>query len=140
MAVRDRRAAFAFILATAFLEALAFGLIFPVLPRLVLQLTGGDAASAARTYGLISSAWAATNLFAAPILGSLSDRFGRRPVILISTLGFAADLVVMAWAPSVAWLFAGRAMSGLTAGSFSAMSAYIADVSEPDRRAARFGI
>lgn len=135
-----RKAAFGFILANVFLEALAFGLIFPVLPRLVLELSGDTAATAARAVGVIAAAWAMANFFAAPMLGSLSDRFGRRPVILISAFGFAVDLMVMALAPSVAWLIAGRAISGLTAGSYAAMSAYIADVSEPERRAARFGV
>lgn len=140
MAGAGRKAAFGFILANVFLEALAFGLIFPVLPRLVLELEGGDTASASRAFGVVAGVWALANFFAAPVLGALSDRFGRRPVILISAFGFAADLAVMAVAPSVAWLVAGRIVSGLTAGSYSAMSAYVADITEPDRRAARFGI
>ena len=136
----SRPAAFGFILATIFLEALSFGLIFPVLPRLVLEVSGGDTADSARAFGVMSAVWALANFFAAPMLGALSDRFGRRPVLVGSAFGFALDLVVMALAPSVAWLIIGRIISGITAGNYAAASAYIADVTEPDRRAARFGI
>ncbi|MBL8553196.1 MAG: MFS transporter [Phenylobacterium sp.] len=136
----SRRAAFGFILATIFLEALSFGLIFPVLPRLVLQLEGGDDAAAARAFGIIAAAWAAANFFAAPVLGALSDRFGRRPVLVASAFGFAADLVVMAVAPNLVWLFLGRLISGFTAGNFATASAYLADITAPGQRAARFGV
>jgi DHA1 family tetracycline resistance protein-like MFS transporter len=135
-----RRAALGFILATVFLDALSFGLIFPVLPRLVLQLSGGDTAAAARMVGLIGAVWALTNFVGAPALGALSDRFGRRPVILISTFGFALDLLVMGFAPTLAWLFVGRALSGLTAANYAAASAYVADVTPADQRARRFGV
>ena len=136
----SRPAAFGFILATIFLEALSFGLIFPVLPRLVLEVSGGDTAASARAFGIMAAVWALANFFAAPVLGALSDRYGRRPVLVGSAFGFAVDLVVMAIAPSVAWLIIGRMISGVTAGNYAAASAYIADVTEPDRRAARFGI
>lgn len=136
----SRPAAFGFILATIFLEALSFGLIFPVLPRLVLEVSSGDTAASARAFGVMSAVWALANFFAAPMLGALSDRFGRRPVLVGSAFGFAIDLVVMALAPSVAWLILGRIVSGITAGNYAAASAYIADVTEPDKRAARFGI
>lgn len=136
----SRRAAFGFIVATGFLDSLSFGLIFPVLPRLVMDVTGEGTAAAARWFGIMAGGWALANFFAAPLLGALSDRFGRRPVLVVSAFGFAADLVVMALAPSVAWLVAGRIISGFTAGNFAAASAYIADITEPQRRAARFGV
>jgi DHA1 family tetracycline resistance protein-like MFS transporter len=136
----SRRAAFGFILATVFLEALSFGLIFPVLPRLVLEIKGGDDAGATRAFGAIAAAWALANFFAAPILGALSDRYGRRPVLVASAFGFAADLVVMALAPNLVWLLVGRLISGFTAGNFSTASAYVADITEPEKRAGRFGV
>ena len=114
------RAALGFVLVTIFLDALSFGLIFPILPQLVIQLSGDDASAAARVFGWMSAAWALANLFGAPVLGALSDRFGRRPVILISAAGFAIDLVVMALAPNLVWLFVGRALTGLTAAGYSA--------------------
>jgi DHA1 family tetracycline resistance protein-like MFS transporter len=134
-----RPPAFGFILATVFLDALSFGVVIPIFPKLLIQLTGGDIA-AAGVYGLMAAAWSATNFIASPILGALSDRFGRRPVILISTFGLALDYVVMALAPTVAWLFVGRALSGATAAGYSAAAAYLADTTEPERRAGRFGL
>lgn len=136
----SRAPAFGFILASVFLDALSFGLIFPILPRLILGLARQDAGYAARMFGLMSAAWALMNFVASPVLGALSDRFGRRPVILISTFGLSIDFLVMAVAPNVAWLFAGRAMSGLTAASGSAASAYLADTTPPEDRARRFGL
>lgn len=136
----SRSPAFGFILASVFLDALSFGLIFPILPRLILGLAGHDAAHAARLYGLMAAAWSLMNFVASPVLGALSDRFGRRPVLLISTFGLSVDFLVMALAPNVGWLFAGRAMSGLTAASFSAASAYLADTTPPEGRARRFGL
>lgn len=135
-----RQAALGFILATVFLDSLSFGLVFPILPRLVLELSDGDTANAARAVGLIGAVWALTNFVGAPVLGALSDRFGRRPVILVSTFGFALDLLFMGFAPNLAWLFIGRALSGLTAASYAAASAYIADVTPPEQRAQRFGL
>lgn len=136
----SRPPAFGFILASVFLDALSFGLIFPILPRLILGLAGHDTAYAARMFGLMTAAWSLMNFVASPVLGALSDRFGRRPVLLISTFGLAIDFLVMGLAPNVAWLFAGRAMSGLTAASFSAASAYLADTTPPEDRARRFGL
>jgi DHA1 family tetracycline resistance protein-like MFS transporter len=137
---QSRPPAFGFILASVFLDALSFGLIIPILPRLIQELAGHDTGAAARIFGVMTAVWALMNFIASPILGALSDRFGRRPVILISTFGLAADFLVMALAPNVAWLFAGRAMSGLTAASYSAASAYLADTTPPNDRAKRFGL
>lgn len=135
-----RQAALGFILATVFLDALSFGLVFPILPRLTLELAHGDNALAAQVVGLVAGAWALMNFFAAPVLGVISDRFGRRPVILISTFGYALDLMVMALAPSLGWLVFGRMLSGVTAASTSTASAYLADITPPDQRARRFGL
>ena len=121
-------------------DALSFGLILPLLPRLILELSGGSSGDAARAVGVIAAIWAAMNFLAAPVLGVLSDRFGRRPVILISAFGFSADLAVMALAPSLGWLFLGRAISGVTAASNATAAAYIADITPPEQRAQRFGL
>src|SRR3989442_4884509 len=135
-----RRATFWFIFVTVLLDMLALGIIAPVLPKLVIQLEGGNEASAAGLFGLFGTVWAAMQFLFAPVLGSLSDRVGRRPVILLSCLGLGLDYIIMALAPTVGWLFVGRALSGITASSFSTSFAYIADVTEPDERAGRFGL
>lgn len=119
---------------------LAFGLIVPVLPQLIVRLQGGDTASAATIFGIFGTAFAFMQFLAAPVLGALGDRFGRRPVVLLSNFGLGADYVVMALAPTIPILFVGRLISGVTASSFSTASAYVADVTPPDRRAARFGM
>lgn len=136
---RQGRAAFAFIFITVALDMLALGVMIPVLPKLIVQLEGGDVSAAARMTGLFGMAWAAAQLFAAPVLGALSDRFGRRPIILLSNLGLGLDYVLMALAPSVSWLFVGRVLSGITTASFPTAGAYIADVTPEDERAAKFG-
>lgn len=135
-----RRAAVVFIFVTVMLDVLALGIVIPVLPKLVESFVGGDTAKAARIYGLFATVWALMQFVGAPIQGALSDRFGRRPVILFSTLGLGLDYVFMALAPSVGWLFVGRVISGFTAASFSAASAYIADITPPEKRAAAFGL
>lgn len=135
-----RQAALGFILATVFLDALSFGLVFPILPRLTLELAHGNNALAAQVVGLVGGAWALMNFFAAPVLGVISDRFGRRPVILISTFGYALDLMVMALAPNLVWLVIGRMLSGITAASTSTASAYLADITPAEERARRFGL
>src|SRR6185436_7706046 len=99
-----------------------------VLPKLVVGFLHGDTARAAQVYGLFGTAWALMQFTFSPVLGALSDRFGRRPVILLSNFGLGLDYVVMALAPSLGWLLAGRIVSGITAASFSTASAYIADV------------
>lgn len=139
-AVPARQAAFGFILASVLLDSLSLGLIFPVLPALVKTLAHGDAAAAARAFGWIAGGWSLMNFFGAPILGALSDRFGRRPVILISIFGFVLDLGIMALAPSLAWLFVGRLLSGLTAASAASSFAYVSDITSAEHRARRFGL
>jgi MFS transporter, DHA1 family, tetracycline resistance protein len=135
-----RRAAFAFIFVTILLDMLALGIIIPVLPRLVVDFMGGDTPRAAEIYGLFGTAWALMQFLFSPLLGALSDRFGRRPVILISNVGLCLDYVLMALATSLAWLFVGRVISGVTAASISTGYAYVADVTPQDQRAARFGM
>lgn len=134
------RAAFGFIFTTVLLDMLAFGIVAPVFPKLVVQFEGGDTASAAPIWGLFGTVWAAMQFLCAPILGAISDRYGRRRVILLSNLGLGLDYVLMALAPSLTWLFVGRTISGITSASFGTAGAYIADVTPPERRAARFGM
>ncbi len=135
-----RRAAIAFIFVTALLDVVALGIVIPVLPKLVQEFMGGDTVRAAEIYGLFGTVWALMQLLCSPTLGALSDRFGRRPIILLSNLGLGLDYVVMALAPSIGWLLFGRVLSGITAASFSTAGAYIADVTPPERRAAGFGL
>ena len=137
---KPRRAALAFIFTTVLLDVLALGVVVPVLPKLVVDFTGGNEARGARIYGLFGTVWAAMQLVCSPIFGSLSDRFGRRKVILVSNFGLAFDYVVMALAPTWQWLFAGRIVSGITASSIPTAYAYIADVTPPEKRSASFGL
>jgi MFS transporter, DHA1 family, tetracycline resistance protein len=134
-----RGAAVAFIFVTVLLDMVALGVVIPILPKLIESFVADDTASAARIFGLFGTAWAAMQFIFSPLLGSLSDRFGRRPVILLSNFGLAADYVLMALAPSLAWLFVGRVISGITSASVPTAFAYIADRTAPERRAAMFG-
>ena len=128
-----------FIFITILLDTLALGVIIPVLPKLVESFVDNDTASAAKIFGVFGTAWALMQFFFSPILGGLSDRFGRRPVVLLSNFGLALDYVLMALAPSLAWLFVGRVISGITSASISTAFAYIADITPPEKRAAVFG-
>jgi len=134
-----RRAVFGFIFACGLMNSVSFGIMIPVLANLIKQFMGGDTAAAAQWTVLFASVWGIMQLVCGPVLGMLSDRFGRRPVLLISLAGLAIDFMVMALAPNLAWLFAGRVLNGLTAASFSTANAYVADVTEPGRRAKMFG-
>jgi DHA1 family tetracycline resistance protein-like MFS transporter len=134
------KAAFAFIFITVLLDMISFGVIIPVFPQLILQIQGGDMAGAAATFGIFGTAFAVMQFIFAPVQGALSDRFGRRPVILLSNLGLGLDYVVMALAPNIPLLFIGRLISGGTSASFSISGAYVADVTPPQNRAARFGM
>ena len=135
-----RRAAFAFVFVTVLLDMFAIGIIIPVLPKLVEDFMGGDTARAAIMYGIFGTAWALMQFLFSPVLGSLSDRFGRRPIILLSNFGLGLDYILMALAPNLRWLFVGRVISGITAASISTAGAYIADVTPPEQRAAKFGM
>lgn len=134
------KAAFIFIFITVALDMIALGVMIPVLPKLIVSFEGGDYGSASRMVGYFGIAWAFMQFICQPVLGSLSDRFGRRPVVLLSNVGLGLDYVVMALAPSLAWLFLGRLISGAASASFSTASAYIADITPADKRAARYGM
>jgi len=134
------KAAFAFIIITVSLDFLAFGIIAPVLPNLIIQFEGGNIARASDITGYFGFAWNLMQFLFLPVLGAWSDRFGRRPVILISCLGLGLDYIFMALAPTLRWLFAGRLISGITASNVSTAFAYITDVTPPEGRAQRFGL
>lgn len=135
-----RRAALGFIFATAVLDVLSIGIIIPVLPNLMKFFMEGDTASAAVWVGIFSGSWALMQFVFSPLLGLLSDRFGRRRVILLSIFGLGVDYLFMAFAPTLALLFIGRLFNGITASSFATASAYIADVTTPENRAKSFGL
>src|SRR5215207_7932458 len=135
-----RSGAAAFIFVTILLDMLALGLILPILPKLVESFVDNDTATAARIFGLFGTAWALMQFLFSPLLGALSDRYGRRPVVLLSNFGLAFDYVLMALAPSLGWLFLGRVISGITVASVATSYAYIADVTAPEKRAAAFGL
>ncbi|HEY9022381.1 MAG TPA: TCR/Tet family MFS transporter [Paracoccaceae bacterium] len=129
-----------FILITVMIDAMGIGLILPVMPDLIRETTGGTLAQAAIWGGILSTAFAAMQFLFGPILGGLSDRFGRRPVLLVSLLVMAADYVVMALAGSIWLLLAGRIVGGITAATHSTASAYMADISAPHEKARNFGL
>ena len=135
-----RKATLAFIFVLVAMDIIAMGIVIPVLPKLVERFAGGDTAHAAGVYGAMATSWGVMQFFFMPVLGMLSDRYGRRPVILISCLGMGLDYFVMALAPTMAWLFVGRLISGITAASMSTAFAYITDVTPPEKRAGAFGM
>jgi DHA1 family tetracycline resistance protein-like MFS transporter len=137
---KSRPAGTAFVLVTVLLDTLGLGLLIPVVPRLVASFLGGDLGAASHYFGVLVSLYAAMQFLFAPVLGGLSDRFGRRPIILLSLLGAAASYLLSGFAPALSWLFIGRIISGITGASFSAAGAYIADVTPPEKRAASFGL
>jgi DHA1 family tetracycline resistance protein-like MFS transporter len=136
----SRRPALGFIFVTLFLDVLGIGLIIPILPKLVENFHGGDTAAASHSVGLLSSLYALMQFVCAPVLGNLSDRFGRRPVILGSLFGGGLDYILLAFAPSLGWFYVGRVIAGMSGANFTAATAYIADISTPEKRAANFGI
>jgi DHA1 family tetracycline resistance protein-like MFS transporter len=138
--VKERKAALIFILVTVTLDILAMGLIIPVLPKLILDFLGGKMTSAANWNGWFALVFALMQFFCSPILGVLSDRYGRRPIILLSNLGLGLDYFVMALAPSLGWLFLGRVISGITTSSIPTAMAYISDVVPREKRAGAFGM
>ncbi|WP_309645673.1 MFS transporter [Phenylobacterium sp.] len=134
-----RRAGLGFIAVTICLDVVSHTIVFPVLPALVKELLGGDVQGAARWIGVLIAAWSVAQFVAAPVIGMLSDRFGRRPVILISVFGLSIDLTIMALAPNMAWLLVGRVLCGLTAGAQAAAMAYVADITPQAERAKSYG-
>ncbi len=138
-AFRAGKAAVAFILVTAMLDIVAMGIIIPVLPHLIEQFSGSNA-RAGLINGVFVALWALMQFLVSPIVGSLSDRYGRRPVILLSTAGLAIDYLLMALAPNLWWLAAGRIVSGITTASFTTVYAYMADITTPENRARGYGL
>jgi DHA1 family tetracycline resistance protein-like MFS transporter len=135
-----RNAALGFVFVTVLLDMLAFGIIVPILPKLISEFLHGNMALSSEYMGLFVTTWALMQFFFSPILGMLSDRYGRRPVILLSNFGLGLDYVVMALAPTIGWLFLGRILSGICSSSMPTATAYISDVTPPDKRAKAFGI
>lgn len=129
-----------FIFVTLFIDILGIGIIIPILPELVKGFVGGSTAMAGRYYGVIGAVYAFMQFFCAPIIGALSDRFGRRPVILASLLGLGVDYIIMGLAPTIGWLFVGRSLAGILGASYTTANAYIADISTPETRARNFGL
>jgi MFS transporter, DHA1 family, tetracycline resistance protein len=138
--VKASKAAVTFILVTVTLDILAMGLIIPVLPKLILDFLGGVMTDTAKWSGRFAVVFALMQFFCSPLLGVLSDRFGRRPIILLSNLGLGLDYIVMAMAPTLYWLFLGRIISGITTSSIPTAMAYIADVTPKEKRAGAFGL
>ena len=136
----QRTPALGFILVTLLIDVTGLGIIIPVMPKLITHLTAGTMSEAARWGGWMTFSYAAMQFFFAPIMGGLSDRFGRRPVLLASLFGFGLDYIFMAIAPTIWWLFVSRIIAGIMGASFTTASAYIADVSPPEKRAQNFGM
>lgn len=135
-----RRAAMAFILVTMFIDILGIGIVIPVIPELVKEFVQEDVELASFYVGVIGSSYALTQFLFSPFLGALSDRFGRRPILLASMFGLGVDFVIQGLAPGIGWLFAGRLIAGVMGASFTTAHAYIADVSTPENRAQNFGL
>lgn len=135
-----RQAAVAFIFVTIVIDMMTFGIAMPVLPRLIEEFRHGNTEEAAQFYGVLTAVWALMQFLASPVQGALSDRFGRRVVILGSNFGLAAQFVLLAIAPNLFWVFIARALSGITSSTISTANAYVADVTPPELRAQRFGL
>ncbi|MEI6946511.1 TCR/Tet family MFS transporter [Paraflavisolibacter sp. H34] len=136
----SRKAAMGFIFLTLLIDVTGLGLIIPVLPRLIESLIGGDVSDASQWGGWLTFAFAIMQFLFAPVIGNLSDRWGRRPVLLFSLLGFGIDYLFLSFAPTIGWLFVGRLIAGVTGASFTTATAYIADISTPQNRAQNFGM
>ncbi|HZF16265.1 MAG TPA: TCR/Tet family MFS transporter [Steroidobacteraceae bacterium] len=132
--------ALGFVLAAVFIDTVGFGIVYPPMPKLIMELTGEGLSAAAGYAGGLMFVFALMQFFAAPVLGNLSDRFGRRPVLLLSLAGFGIDYAVMGFAPDLTWLFVGRAIAGVCGATYATANAYITDVTPPDDRAKRFGL
>jgi DHA1 family tetracycline resistance protein-like MFS transporter len=135
-----KQAAVGFIFITVLLDVIGWGIIIPVVPNLIKELINGDISEAAKYGGWLTFSYAITQFIFAPVVGNLSDKYGRRPVLLISLFGFSLDFLLLAYAPTIVWLFIGRILSGITGASFTTASAYIADVSTHENRAKNFGL
>jgi DHA1 family tetracycline resistance protein-like MFS transporter len=138
--MHSRKPALGFIFVTLFLDILGIGLIIPILPKLIESFCEGNVSAASGVFGWLAAIYSLMQFVFAPLLGSLSDRFGRRPVILFSLLGSWLDYLLLAFAPSLPWFFVGRVITGITSANYAAASAYIADISPPEKRAGNFGL
>ena len=136
----NRNAAVGFIFITLLIDVIGFGIIIPVMPTLISELKGVDVSTASKYGSLLMFAYASVQFISAPIIGSLSDKYGRRPVLLFSLFGFGIDYLFLAIAPTYGWLFIGRIIAGITGASMTTGAAYIADVSTPENRAKNFGM
>jgi DHA1 family tetracycline resistance protein-like MFS transporter len=137
---RKQNAALTFIFITLLIDVIGIGIIIPVLPKLIVEVGGGNISDAALIGGLLIAAFSVMQFIFSPFLGNLSDHYGRRPILLISLFGFGLDYILMAYAPTLGWLFVGRIIAGIMGASFTTASAYIADVSPPEKRAQNFGL
>ena len=140
MSSNKKQAAIGFIFITILIDITGWGIIIPVIPKLIQELIHRDVSEAAKIGGWIAFAYAITQFIFAPIIGNLSDKFGRRPIILISLFAFGLDYILLALAPTITWLFIGRIIAGISGASITTASAYIADVSTPENRAKNFGM
>lgn len=138
--MKSNKPALSFIFVTMLVDIIGLGIILPVLPALIQELTGGTISDASKYGGWMMFAYAIMQFLFSPILGGLSDRFGRRPILLISLFGFGLDYLFLAFAPTIGWLFVGRLLSGICGASITTATAYIADISTPEKRAQNFGI
>lgn len=137
---KERKAALIFIFITVLIDVIGIGIIIPIIPVLIQELTGGSISQSSSYAALLVLAYSTMQFLFSPVIGGLSDQFGRRPVLLIALFGFGVDYIFLALAPTIAWLFVGRIISGITGASFSTAGAYIADVSPPEKRAQNFGL
>lgn len=140
MASNQKSAAIGFIFITMLIDITGWGIIIPVIPKLIQELIHGDVSEAAKIGGWLTFAYAITQFVFAPLIGNLSDKFGRRPIILISLFAFSMDYLLLAFAPTITWIFIGRIIAGVSGASITTASAYIADVSTPENRAKNFGM
>ncbi|MGP1609956.1 MAG: TCR/Tet family MFS transporter, partial [Burkholderiales bacterium] len=137
---KNLKPAISFVYVVLLIDMIGFGIIIPVLPGLIQELTGGSVSMAATYGGWLLASYSITQFISSPVVGGLSDRFGRRPIILASLFGFTLDYIFLAFAPTIGWLFVGRVIAGIMGASFTTASAYIADVSAPEDRAKNFGM
>ncbi|MTK53741.1 TCR/Tet family MFS transporter [Paludibacter sp.] len=136
----NRKPALGFIFITLLLDVIGFGIIIPVIPKYISHLIGSDLSHASIYSGWLMFSFSVMQFLFSPVIGSLSDRFGRRPVLLIALFGFGLNYLIIAFAPSIGWLFLGRILAGITGASFSTATAYVADISTPEKRAQNFGL
>ncbi len=135
-----RKAAIGFIFITLLIDVIGWGIIIPVMPNLLKQIGHVNTGNASSLNGWLLFAFSVTQFMCAPIIGNLSDKYGRRPIILMSLFGFGCDYILLSWAPTIQWIFLGRVIAGITGASFTTAAAYIADISDEGNRAKNFGM